>query len=124
MDFFMKYILIIALWFVVLSNVLFAKSYVIQYEIYDDSSESMIFEVKEELFEQFDYMVDRVDAIYVHELLKEHMFYIEGTNIEYHNFMVTVVIGDGLGSYIHGELVEENCVMKPRGESFIKQMLE
>lgn len=120
----MKYLILVALWLVVLSNVLFAKSYVIGYEIYDDSNASRIFEVKEELFEQFDVLVNRVDDVYINDLLEEYVFSIDDTVISYKDYKVTVVIGDGMGSYIHGELVEESCVMKPRGESFIIQLFE
>jgi hypothetical protein len=81
MDFFMKYVLIIALWFVVLSNVLWAKSYVIQYEIYDDSNVTRVFEIKKELFKQFDALVDRVDNIYVGDLLEKEYFIIENSKV-------------------------------------------
>ena len=120
----MKYVLLVSMWLLVLSNVLFAKSYVIGYEIYDDSSDSRVFAVKEELFDQFDALVNRVDDVYMNDLLKEYEFNIDNTRITYNDYKVTVVIGDGLGSYIHGELVEESCVMKPQGESFIKQLFE
>ena len=120
----MKYVLIIALWFVVLSNVLWAKSYVIQYEIYDDSNVTRVFEVKKELFKQFDALVDRVDNIYVGDLLKKKDFTIENCDVTYKDYVVTVVVGDGMGTYIHGELVQENCVVKPRGESIIMSLFE
>lgn len=120
----MKYLLIIALWFVVLSNVLWAKAYVIQYEIYDDSNVTRVFEVKKELFKQFDELVDRVDDIYVGDLLEKEILEIDDVVITYKDYKVTVVIGDGLGAYIHGELVQESCVVKPRGESFIISLFE
>ena len=120
----MKYVLIIALWFVVLSNVLWAKSYVIQYEIYDDSNVTRVFEVKKELFKQFDALVDRVDNIYVGDLLKKKDFTIENCDVTYKDYVVTVVVGDGMGTYIHGELVQESCVVKPRGESIIMSLFE
>ena len=120
----MKYILIIALWFVLLSNVLWAKSYIISYEIYDNSSISQVFEVKKELFKQFDELTARVDSIYVGDLLENGTFTIENTSISYKDYTVTVIIGDGLGSYIHGDLVQESCVVKPRGESFVMSLFE
>ena len=84
----MKYVLIIALWFVVLSNVLWAKSYVIQYEIYDDSNVTRVFEVKKELFKQYDTLVDRVDNIYVGDLLEKEYFIIENSKVTYKDYVV------------------------------------
>ena len=50
---------------------------------------------------------------------------ITATNIiSYINNKVTLVIGDGLGVYINGELAKESCVVKPRATSFIQELFD
>lgn len=122
----MKYILFISLWLVVLSNVLWAKSYIISYEIYDDSNVTAVFGAKKALFEQYDEITERVDDIYIGDLLESEIetFIIDQAVVSYENSVVRVVVGDGLGTYIHGELVQESCVVKPRGESWILSWFE
>ena len=120
----MRYIIVICLWLVFMSNSLWAKSYVIGYEIYDDSNDSSVFEVKRELFDWYDSLVSRVDDVYIGELLENELdtFDYNNVSIEYDNHVITLVIGDGFGYYIKGELVEETCVVKPRGTSFIQEL--
>ena len=120
----MKYIIVVCLWFLLMSNILWAKSYVISYEIYDDSKESSVFEVKKALFNWYDEISEGVDDIYIGDLIENEIseFEYEDVSITYANNKVTVIIKDGLGVYISGELVEESCVVKPRSTSFIQEL--
>ena len=122
----MKYIIVVCLWFLLMSNVLWAKSYVIGYEIYDDSRTSSIFEVKKSLFKWYDDISDRVDDVYIGDLIEQEIdsFDFVDVIVTYDNNRVTLIVGDGLGMYIHGELVKESCVVKPRSTSFIQELFD
>ena len=122
----MKYIIVVCLWFLLMSNVLWAKSYVISYEIYDDSTTSSVFEIKKSLFQWYDAISDRVDDVYIGDLIENELgtFELENVTVTYDNNRITLIVGDGLGMYIHGELVEESCVVKPRSTSFIQELFD
>lgn len=124
--FFMKYFLLVGIWLVLLSNVLWAKTYVIGYEIYGDSNNGDVIAIKEDIFRQYDALVDRVDDLYIHQLLKEYseQFVIDDAVITYDHMVLRVVVGDGMGIYIHGELVQENCMIKPRTESIFQKIFQ
>lgn len=122
----MKYSIVVCVWLVLMSNVLWAKSYVIGYEIYDDSNVSSVFEVKRLLFNWYDDIASGVDDVYIGRLIENEIdtFKLEDVDVSYVDDKVIVVVGDGLGVYISGELVEESCVVKPRTTSFLKQLFD
>lgn len=101
-----------------------ARTYVIRYEIYGDMTTDNLIEIKQQMLDTFEMLSDRVDDQYYAVLIAEHLelFESDGIKARYQDGILTLVVKQGNGTCIRGELVKETCTVKPKGSFWLQEV--
>lgn len=125
-DFFMKkYIVMMAVWTILLTGSVIARTYVVRFEIFaSDGMEAM--RIKKEMLRCFEEIVDGVDDQYYGSLITEHLMMFEQETIKakFQEGTLVLVSDEGTNYKISGELVKEQCYLKPKGSSWLQEVFK
>lgn len=123
-----KYVIAGIIWFCLLGTKIVSMSEAIPYSLYMDSNRDDVYEVKEEILSTYGELMRGVsnesDGMMIIHNLKQFEF-DEMTSAKFKNNELEVIVGDGKGVYIHGELERKFlCVPEVKPKSLIMQYLK
>lgn len=120
-----KYMLVGAVWFCLLGTKIYSMNEAIPYTLYIDSHQDNLYEVKEDILTTYGNIMrgvsDESDGMMVIHNLEQFEFN-ENTTATFKNNTLQVVVGDGQGAFINGELKRDLfCVPEVKPKSLIQQ---
>lgn len=122
-----KYIIVGIVWFCLLGTKIYSMNESIPYTLHMDSQQDNLYEVKEEILTTYGNIMrgvsDESDGMMIIHNLEQFAF-DEYTIATYKDNTLQVVVGDGKGSYIHGELKRDLfCIPEVKPKSLLQQYL-